>query len=381
MPFHIKIFKNVSELYEIRKDWGKLAERADSPSIALTPDWFISWWNAHSGNDGWQLQVIALFEDKILTAVFPFYWSISRYRGLPVRKLSLLVDGISPHGDFVIEGDRREKAIDLLLSYLSGHQELWNIVVLDKFRDSDNRKCLLQLLSSYNFKYGIEPSLRTPIIQASEPWDVFWSGHSVKFKKSMRNKLNRVKNNGTISVERVHDAEALNRALPTIFEVSRRSWKGKIKEDIKNRDAECRFYKAFTEIGARRGWVDIWLLKVQDQAIAYEYHLTYNSSTYPLRADFDESYRHLSPGSILEYKIIKQMFEKGEYDTYYSCANDYQYLRNWTNTYEQLLKIEIFSNRLLSKIAHRIEYTFIPQLRKIRLVRKVKELLMQGKRL
>lgn len=380
MPFHIKIFRTVSELYEIQKDWEELTERAESPSIALTPQWLISWWNAHDGNDGRNLHVIALFEDEILAAVFPFYWSVSKYRWLPVRRLSLLVDGISPHGDFIIKRGMREKAIELLLDYLAGQQELWDIVVLDKFRENGNRQCLLRLLRSHNFKYGSRPSLRTPVIQASEPWDVFWSGLPTKFKKSMRNKLNRAKKHGAVSSERIDDAEALCRALPTIFQISRRSWKGRINKAITSGNVEHLFYEEFTKTAGRRGWVNIWILKVQDVPIAYEYHMTYNNSTYPLRADFDERFRHLSPGSILEFKIIKWMFREGRCDTYYTCADDYQYLRNWTNTCEQLLCVEIFNNRLLANLAHRIEYTCIPQLRKIRLVREAKEKLIPGKK-
>jgi len=380
MNLEIKVISNINQLKTIEKKWEAILAQNNYPSIALTPQWFTIWWKIRQKKSKKRLYILICLKDNKLIAVFPFYWCRTKYRKIPIRRLSFMVDGISPHADFIIADENREDAIHALLRYLVTNKEFWDVTILDKFQDNATRNLLFKMLTSYNLYYGIQPSLRIPIITIDKSWDLFWSQRSTRFKKSMRNKLNRLKRYGSISVEKVENPNKLIDALPSIFKVSSLSWKGKIKRAITDSPIELAFYKTFTPFGAKMRWVNIWLLKYNNEPIAYEYHLIYNKTVYPLRADFDENYRYLSPGSILEYYILKDMFEKREYDTYYSCADDYFYLRNWTNNFENLHRIDIFNNKMLSYLLYLEEYNVIPKLRKITILRKIKDYIILRRR-
>ena len=376
MNLEVKIISNINRLQTLEKDWETILAQNDYPSIALTPQWLTTWWKSRGESPGKKLHVLVCLEENKPVAFFPFYWSKTKYRGVPIKKLSFMVDGISPHADFIIASEKRDRAVHALLGYLASKKERWDVIILDKFRDNPNREFLLTALDLYRLNYGIQPSLRTPIIRLDKSWDLFWSQRSAKFRKSMRNKLNRSSRAHSISVEKIECPEKLSEALPSIFKISTLSWKGKINGAITDNPVELAFYKSFTPVGAQKGWINIWLLKHNGEPIAYEYHLVYNKTIYPLRADFDERYRHLSPGSILDYNIIKAIFEKKEYQTYYSCAADYQYLRNWTNNFETLCRVDIFNTRTLSNLLFTSEYKILPQLKKIRILRRIKDSLI-----
>lgn len=373
MNLEIKSISDINQLITIEKDWESILAQNNYPSIALMPQWFTIWWKIHRKSPPKRLHILSCLEDNKLVAISPFYWCRAKYRGIPIKKLSLMVDGISPHADFIITDEKREKAIHAFLSYLASHKELWDVIILDKLRDNRNRNLLLKTLDLYNLNYGIQSSLKTPVITIDKPWDLFWSQRSSKFRQTMRNKLNRLKKYGSVSVEKIEDSNELVKALPSIFKISTLSWKGEINRTITDSPVEAAFYRTFTQFGAEKGLVNIWLLKHNSEPIAYEYHLAYNGIIYPLRADFVESYRYLSPGSLLEYYILRNLFEKKECHTYYSCADDYFYLRNWTNDFENLYRVDIFNSKTLSNLLFLGEYRILPKLRKVRILRKVKE--------
>jgi len=373
----VKIISDINRLQVLEKDWEAILAQNGYPSIALTPQWLTSWWKSRGENSGKELYILICLEQNKPVAIFPFYSCKAKYRGISIKKLSFMVDAISPHGDFIIASEKRERAIHALLKYLASQKNRWDVIILEKFRDNPNRKFLLTTLDLYNMNYGIQPSLRTPIIRLDKSWDLFWSQRSAKFRKSIRNKLNRSRRAHFISVEKIERPQKLLEALPSIYKISTLSWKGKISQAITDSPVELAFYESFTPLGAPKGWINIWLLKNGCEPIAYEYHLVYNKTVYPLRADFDERYRHLSPGSILDYNIIKGIFEKREYQTYYSCAADYQYLRNWTNNFERLYRVDIFNTRTLSNFLFTTEYKIIPRLRKVRFLRKIKDYLIR----
>lgn len=162
------------------------------------------------------------------------------------------------------------------------------------------------------------------------------------------------------------------KALPIIFDISKQSWKAGLKQSIADITEYSALLHYFTDEASKKGWINIWLLKDSDEYIAYEYHLNYNEKLYPIGADFDERFRRLSPGSILEYHIIKSLFEDPQVTQYNTCAHNYKYLRNWTDIIEPHVDIEIFNSKALPLFLYSLEYKLLPRLRQVPLFQQAK---------
>ena len=91
-----------------------------------------------------------------------------------------------------------------------------------------------------------------------------------------------------------------------------------------------KFFELLSDVASKNGWLRIWLLKLNGNPIAVEYHLEYKRKTHAMRGDFDESWDNLSPGSVLEAHIIEQCFKNDllEYDF---CGLPFGYKLRWTN--------------------------------------------------
>ncbi|WP_155309839.1 GNAT family N-acetyltransferase [Desulfosarcina ovata] len=366
MNIYFKIITDLDLLLKYSDAWNKIIEEDEYASIALTPEWFECWWQANQlGPKKSKLHVLILFDRAKVIAIFLLQISKCTFRGVPITKLHSCTDGITPHFDFIISKGYKAFAIDILLYYISKCKRSWDIAIFDKFRDNDKRNLFIEKIGEYKcFKCGKESSLVTPVIRIENGWDKFWKLKSKKFKKSLRNKINRINKAEKITYEQVEKIENAKLSLEQIFNVSSCSWKGECCRSIVDNPIERNFYERISKIGFKKGWSKIWVLNYDNIPIAYEYHLVYKNVAYPLRADYDEAYRNLSPGSFLEYSIIKNLFDSKKIKLYYSCGHCYQYLMNWTDETEKLQQILLFNSNFLSNILYLFEFLLLPILRK-----------------
>lgn len=176
---------------------------------------------------------------------------------------------------------------------------------------------------------------------------------------------------GDFLVEENTGGKNLETIMSEVLQISSRSWKGKIHSDISKSEENKNFFLKLSKIAAKNGWLSIWLLKINGKAIAMEYHLKYKKKIYALRGDFDESYGYCSPGGVLDYSIIKYVFENDflEYDM---CGGASAYKMRWGARVREHSIFCIFNDTMYSYLLYIIEIRLIDFLRKIRIVRVLK---------
>ena len=111
------------------------------------------------------------------------------------------------------------------------------------------------------------------------------------------------------------------------------------------------------------GNVNLWIAHKAGVPVAFEYHLVFHGVVYPLWADFSEAFRTFSPGSVLEYTALKTLFDEKKVKEYYSCADDYWYLNNWSKELKNHLDVELFADTWKAQWLWALEYKLIPKWR------------------
>jgi len=362
----IQVIKTIREFELLRDSWNRLLHESDRSVVYLTYEWFLSWWKSF-GQDN-QLHMVTVVDDSgDMTAIAPLMLSNSMYRNIPVRKLSFLANEHSPSVDFIIKRHCEAEAIEIIILYLETYLE-WSMVELQKLdSSSDTFVFLTNYLNRSDRLSGLKDNIESPFIVIDSDWDKFLNKRSLKFRKVLRNKINRVNKSGDLSIERVLITGGSHSAIEKMFQVSGRSWKKKIGTDLLYNQKSQMFYKNIADHLGPQGIVSLWFLKKGDNPIAFEFHLNYNKTVYPIRADYDESFKELSPGSFLEYKILETVFKDGDITEYNSCGHTYGYLLNWTQDTRKHIDIELFSKTLRPYTLYALEYKLIPFLRRLRL--------------
>jgi len=301
-----------------------------------------------------------VYNQGALIGIAPMVRCRERYRGVPVAMLKLAANGHTPYSSVVIDRSLSQAEAEQVLSMLT--QVAGNeIALFFKIGAEDSLKRFLMDRSiNGHARVGEKPSLRTPVVEIDRSWDDFYRSRPRSLKKSLNNKLNRLKRAGEFSI----GCETITRAdqpiLADLVDVSAKSWKSEVKNDLRTNTRSRQFLMDLVEAFGESGALNAWVATFDGKPVAFELHLVHDQIVYPIRADYDQAYRALSPGSVLEYTALRSLFEHGGYTQYYTCADDYWYLSNWTNAYKKYCSVEVFGDSLKMRALFWLEYSVVP---------------------
>jgi CelD/BcsL family acetyltransferase involved in cellulose biosynthesis len=159
------------------------------------------------------------------------------------------------------------------------------------------------------------------------------------------------------------DAEEI--LLEDILSVSRNGWKHGEGIAISSREETTRFFEFLTRIAGKNGWLMVWILRIDGRAVAMEYDLEHKGVVYALRSDFDEALKECSPGSYLEYRIAKYLFENG-YKEYNTGPGMNTYKLHWTEQSKENVMLTVYNRTLPGVLAYALEGRLVPFIKRFR---------------
>ncbi|RJP20669.1 MAG: GNAT family N-acetyltransferase [Candidatus Abyssobacteria bacterium SURF_5] len=355
---YVEHISDFSQFESLREEWNSFVDRCDESHISHTHEWLVCWWKAFRENA--QLWILLFRKRGRLAGILPLMLRRKQFRGFPVRVLSFPLNGHTPEGGLLFEKSQTE-GLEHFLRYLHDGRNRWDILRLEKVY----QKCLCDtdfplLLDKNNLRHVHVDTFQSPYVETTADWDEYYASRSKKFRKVMRNKLNRMNQDGLLSMERLTGADITPEALEEIFDVSRRSWKAQLKRSIPDDVHVENFYREITAALAPLEKVDVWLMRRNGKVVAFEYHLKHKGIIYPIRADFDDFYHVLSPGSLLEFLIMKRLFDDPLIRGCNSCGRTYDYLMHWATDIIEHREILIFNSRSYSRQLFFLESKIVP---------------------
>lgn len=360
-----KVVTDSESLRALEWDWQALADRCRA-AMPLAHGWMSAWWRCFG--QGRELKIHCFYRGGRLVAVAPMQLATERYRGVPVRVHSAMANGHSPFFDVLFDPvlDAADvRSITARICAVPGAD-------ITRFIRVPLASVLVQAVAAAaqdnRQLMGVKRRFHTPLVRIESDWQTFFSGRSKKFRKNLRNKVNRFERAEGLSLGRHVLRSAADPVIAELAEVSRRSWKGAIGQDLASVPESRAFVDALVEWLGPDGGTSVWVARKDGRAIAYELHVSCGGITYPLRADFDEWFKKMSPGSVVEFHALKHLFDEGRDELYDSCAGEYWYLGNWTDEYRGQADIELFSLRARAVALYALEYGVIQLLRSARAV-------------
>jgi CelD/BcsL family acetyltransferase involved in cellulose biosynthesis/GNAT superfamily N-acetyltransferase len=355
----IDLIDKPEEFYRLEDEWNGLLEKADIKEVFLRHEWFRCWWEAFGEGKGLFVLKIKCSDETIAFA--PLMLVREPYRNTMLKKIKFISNEHSSRCDFIAK-EPASPMFDAVIRYLSGRRELWDIIELDNMPGaSPTIEHLKQSLKSSGVTYGIKKGLSSPYIAIDTNWDIFFRNRSSRFRKNLRTKTNRLNKAGEYTVEEIKDDYGI---LDTVFGISEKSWKASLGQAITQSSRVKKFFEKLTDTAIREGWLGVWIININGVPAAYEYHLKYNNRVSGLRSGYDEEYKGLSPGSVLDRHIVENTFKQGfsEYD--FGGGSDF-YKFSWTSSIRDHYNIVIFSGNIKSRLVYIKEFVVISWIKKI----------------
>ena len=207
-----------------------------------------------------------------------------------------------------------------------------------------------------------------PHVALDGSWEDYFIARSRSLKKAVNLASNRLHKAGDVRIEwatsEACDETRFECVLDSAIDVSRRSWKASTGNALDQPGPQA-FIRALSRAAYRRGWASIWLIRVDERALAMEYQLIHDGNVHALRADFDAGCADISPGSHLSRHLLERLFGRG-WHRYYLGPGDNPYKRRWTVDEEPLKRVIVYNRTWRGRRAWWFEEWVKPRLRAFR---------------
>lgn len=341
--------------------WDNLLAQSDVDFPFLTFEWLDCWWKSYS--KGRELLVLLIKDKNEIIGIAPLMRTRIKFRGVSVNAVTFIANYHSNRSGFILLR-RKEEAARTILSFLIKSNIRFDLLCLDFIvKDSDTDKALMTVTEEEKIKNFKKIGNVSPYIQINCNWEEYLSGRSKNFRNKLRNTNNRLDKYGCYELISYKD-QRLSEGITDIFTVSENTWKFKAKTAIVSSNESINFYHAFAKLASIRGWLDILVLKLDNQPCAFVYNLNYKNKTYFLKIGYSENFSNLSPGFFVLSNSIKKSFEKS-YVEFDLLGDNERYKMEWTSLCRTHYKYWAFKDTLRGKICFLVEKNITPCAKKI----------------
>jgi CelD/BcsL family acetyltransferase involved in cellulose biosynthesis len=343
--------------------WAGVARESGQTSPFLSHDWFTCCWQIR--NPSRRPEALVVEDTAGPVGLVPLVRQRGWLRGLPVRILGMLNSPDTPLVEWLMLG-RPEPVVEAVMSYLAGRGD-WDVFALDALPTESLTLKGLEGWLPGRFRWERRGVVHAPYLLVTGSWDEFWTAKSQRFKKTVRSVRNRLSKAGLVTVAEHRTLGGDSPVFQEVLDVSRRSWKAKRGVAIATMPGMPAFFRELTERASAKGWLRLWVLRLEGRAVATEYQLEANGRVHALRADFDSSLPdELSPGTYLNCEILRALFAREGVHEYNMGPGDNAYKTRWASDAHETVRLRIFRPGLYGALLHGLETRAVPALKRLR---------------
>jgi CelD/BcsL family acetyltransferase involved in cellulose biosynthesis len=344
--------------------WNAVASRSVPSSVFDRHEWYSAAWAWRQRDSA--LTLLLAERNGDLVGILPLIRSANG-RGRH-RELELLTVPDTQSADLLASPDDAEPVAAAFAAELRRRGD-WDVLRLD-YLDPRGAACrfLLPALRQTGLAVAARDRGGNPCVALDGAWDDYYNARSRSLKKSVNLATNRLRKSGTVRIEWItseHGDEArFEQALERAIAISGRSWKRDTGNALDQPGPQA-FIRSLSRAAFRRGWASIWLLFVDERALAMEYQLIDDGNVHALRADFDADCTEISPGAHLARHLLEGLFGRG-WRRYYLGPGDNPYKRRWTLEEQPLARVVAFNRTWRGRRAWWLDEWLKPALRAVR---------------
>jgi CelD/BcsL family acetyltransferase involved in cellulose biosynthesis len=298
-------------LEELRPAWNRLLQSCSQPSIFQTPEWLASWWHSFGANKE-LLTLIFHDGDENIFALAPMYAEKQRFCGLPLRVLRFVGagSGDSDALDFIIVPGYEQICAQTFLTWLT-HERICDICALETLPQNSPlaqhvvesaRRSGLKLYSQ------ISPNF---FIDLPSTWPAYLETLESNFRPLLTRYPKRLHSRFNVSITRCECESDLVSSLEALFALHQMRWTGRGEPGAFSSAERRDFYLRMAHAFQARGWLEFWLLKIEDEIAAAQFCFRYGNTVSLLQEGFHPKYAVEKVGYALRAHVLQQMIQAG----------------------------------------------------------------------
>ena len=322
----IKIITNLGEFTNCGALWDELSGYCN---VFTLKQWLLTWWKCYGYNKKLRLYIL-LDENDGVDAIFPL---MLRNEGGEII-LSQLCDSCSDYYKVICNPYSFDK-IKELLSYILRNEVFDKFTISNLRLDDQNTKLLIRAAFGANEKVTVSIKEKNYFIYTIGKYEDYFAMKS----KNFRHKLNHIRKNG-INYKFDIIFEYDEKILDDLIKLHCEKWNSDMQVSVFWDQRRMLFLKQICEEYAKMDLLRIFVLKDENNIIAYRLGFLYKNVYYDWNTSYDIAYKDMSVGILLCDHIVRYCFSENikEFDF---LRGEEDYKKKFATDNRELLQLDI----------------------------------------
>ena len=318
----------------LRSEWNALLEASASATPFLTWEWLHTWWSHLS--DASKLRLLVMRMGGELIAVAPFRIAAGTAY-LPCLEMLGTGDAGSDYLDVIVRRGWKNDAVAAIEQFV----RLQNTPLrLTHLGPSAVAEQLADRLGERGWTRSTAAGGTCPYIPlAGHTWDSYLATLGASHRANVRRRIRALEQKFDVRFDRVTTETERRVAMPALMGYHTRRFDA--QGTAFGSHATRAFHDEVTRLALERGWLRLYLLRLNGELAAVMYGFFYNDTFYFYQHGFDDRYQQHSIGLVLMGLTIHAAIDEGaaEFDMLWG-VEPYKFL--WARDRRELRNIHLF---------------------------------------
>ena len=333
--------ENLEGFEGLQEEWNELLESSARPCIFLTWEWLYTWWKNLSGRRRLLILTVRA-EGGRLMAIAPFVihpralWDLT-----PFAALEFLGTGSigSDYLDIIVRQGNEEAVCIVLTEYL--HRRKLSLRLAQLNAEFSIGQEIADRLSVQRWNLGVWQTNLCPYIRLSGlTWDSYLAAIGSEHRYNLRRRIRRLNTDFRVDFEQAETDVQRGEALRAFIALHNLRWQTRGGSDALNCANLVAFHEEWTRLALARGWLRLFVLRLNGRPAAVLYGLRYLKTFYFYQSGLNPEFSKHSIGLVTLGLSIKHAIEEGasEYDMLHG---DEEYKFHWARSIRRLIRLEL----------------------------------------
>jgi CelD/BcsL family acetyltransferase involved in cellulose biosynthesis len=331
--------RTFEEFNSLGDEWNALLATSVSDTVFLRHEWLSLWWKHMA--EGRQLSIVIVRDGKELVGILPLAERKPQRTRMMPRVLEFLGSGVigSDYLDAIVCRERQREVMAAFAEYVNSRALM---LQLSQLRGTE---CTVTELSRQLTLKGWAAQSATinvcPYIDLKgQTWESYLDMLGPQVRKGINRCLRNLPKAFGLRVDCVEAAHEAEKALEILIDLHLKRWEGGRKSEAFQSESVVAFHREFVQLAARRGWLRLLILYLNDVPASALYALRYGPTFYFYQSGFDPIFSRQSVGVATMALAIKRAIEEEalEYDLLHGSE---EYKFHWSRETRDLARIEL----------------------------------------
>jgi CelD/BcsL family acetyltransferase involved in cellulose biosynthesis len=195
----------------------------------------------------------------------------------------------------------------------------------------------------------------TAWVDVNQSFDTYWEGRGKNLKQNCRKQRNKLETDGVAAVlECVTAPDAVAQAMVDYGALEGAGWKAANGTAVMPGNAQGRFYRTMLENFCKQGRARIYRYRFNDKVVSMDLCITSNSTIVILKTAYDESYKTVSPSSLMRQDEFLALFGEATFKRIEFYGKVMEWHTRWTDNARGVYHLTVYRWGLVQRLRRKL---------------------------